>query len=112
MVETFNYTPQFVWHTETAFNVLETTFESGKTQRRFKGTKPREWILAFRDKWASISGIETFYQSRKGSYEAFNWTPPGEVTEILVVFKENSLKVARHGISTMGEIQLTIKEVL
>lgn len=112
MTNTFSYTPQFVWGTKTAFNVLETTFESGKTQRRFKGNRPKEWVLTFRDKWANISGILDFFEARQGGYEAFNWIPPGESTAISVVFKENSMQVTRHGTDALAEIQVIFKEVL
>lgn len=111
-METFSYTPQFVWSTTSSFNVLETTFESGKTQRRFKGNRPKEWTLSFKGKWSDLSGILNFYEARKGSLEAFNWAPPGEVNTISVVFKENSLQVSRHGLTMLAEIQLVIKEVL
>ena len=112
MAETFSVTPQYIWEVEYSHNVLKTTFESGKTQRRYKGAKPREWNLTFKGAWSTVEAVVTFYNARKGSYEAFNWTPPGESTAISVTFKENSLSITRHGLTSFGECSVIIEEVL
>ena len=112
MAETFSVTPQYIWEVEHSHNVLKTTFESGKTQRRYKGAKPREWNLTFKGAWSTVEAVVTFYNARKGSYEAFNWTPPGESTAISVTFKENSLSITRHGLTYFGECSVIIEEVL
>ena len=112
MAETFSVTPQYIWEVGYSHNVLKTTFESGKTQRRYKGAKPREWNLTFKGAWSTVEAVVTFYNARKGSYEAFNWTPPGESTAISVTFKESSLNMTRHGLTSFGECSVIIEEVL
>lgn len=112
MAETFNVIPQYIWEVGYSHNVLKTTFESGKTQRRYKGAKPREWNLTFKGAWATVGDVVTFYNARKGSYEAFIWTPPGDSTAILVTFKENSLSMTRYGLTSFGECSVILEEVL
>ena len=112
MAETFNVTPQYVWEPSFNYNVIRTEFESGKEQRKFLGTLPRKWNLAFKGNWATVSVVANFYKARKGSYEAFLWTPPGEETQISARFEENSLSVTRYGLTSFGECSLTITEVL
>ena len=112
MAETFSVTPQYIWEAGYSHNVLKTTFESGKTQRRYKGAKPREWNLTFKGAWETVGEVVTFYNARKGSYESFIWTPPGETTAITAVFKDHSLSVTRYGLTSFGECSLTIEEVL
>ena len=84
----FNFTPLYTWQKTHNHNVLVTTFESGKEQRRYKGARPRTWTLAFRDTVANIDLIRAFYDDRKGPYEAFSWTPPGTTTTVTVRFEE------------------------
>ena len=112
MAETFSVVPQYIWNPVSEHNVLKTTFESGKTQRRYKGAKPRQWNLTFNGTWATVSSVVDFFNARKGSYESFNWTPPGEETAITAVFKDSSLSVTRYGLTSFGECSLTIEEVL
>lgn len=111
MAETFSVTPQMVWESSSVHNVLISTFESGREQRRYKGAKPRVWKLSFEGTWAKIASIETFFNARKGSYEAFNWTPPGG-SATTVRFKENSLDITHHGQGLWGSCEVTIQEVL
>lgn len=112
MAETFSATPQYIWEVSSSHNVLISTFESGKEQRRYKGAKPKEWRLNYRGSWSDISTVLTFYDARKGSYEAFNWTPPSETTAISVRFKDNSLSISRQGESTFAECEVSLLEVL
>lgn len=112
MAETFNFEPQNIWETTTEHNVLVSTFESGKEQRRYKGAKPKQWRLSFAGSWDTISAIIDFYDARKGPYEAFNWTPFGDSTAKSVRFKENSLSVNRVGKAIWAECEVSLVEVL
>lgn len=107
---TFTYTPYIVYEHITEHNVLVSTFESGKEQRRYKGAKPRKWNLTFRDTVNTINNIVNFYNTRKGNYETFTWTPPGQDTQITARFDANSLQISYTG-SLYAELQVTITEV-
>lgn len=108
---TFNFTPLYAWQKTHNHNVLVTTFESGKEQRRYKGARPRTWTLGFRDTIANIELIRAFYDLRKGPYESFAWTPPGTTTAVTVRFEENSLSISLHGLH-YADCEITIREVL
>ena len=110
-METFNYPPYYVFEYTTDHNVLVSTFESGREQRRYKGKRPRKWKLTFRQIPSRIKRIVDFFDERKGAYEAFEWTPPGASSPVRVRFEENSLNVTYHGIS-FAECELVIKEVI
>lgn len=112
MAETFSSTAQYIWETTHNYNVIRTEFESGKEQRKYLGTLPRKWNLTFKGNWTNISSVIDFYRARKGSYEAFSWTPPGEASAISARFEDNSLSVTRYGLTSFGECSLTITEVL
>ena len=112
MAETFSVTPQYIWEPSYRYNVIRTEFESGKEQRKFLGVLPRQWALTFKGSWATISGVVDFYKARKGSFEAFNWTPPGESTAISARFEEDSLSVPRTGLISWAECSVIITEVL
>ncbi len=108
---TFNFKPLYTWQKTHNHNVLITTFESGLEQRRYKGLRPRLWVLKFRDIPETIQAIEAFFNARKGAYEAFSWVPPGESTAISVRFEETSLNVFNYG-PYYSECELTLREVL
>ena len=112
MAETFDVMPQYIWESASEHNVLITTFETGKEQRRYKGARPRQWNLTFKGNWATVSGVVDFFNARKGSYEAFIWLPPGETNSIYARFKESSLNVTRYGLTSFGECSVTLIEVL
>ena len=112
MAETFSTVPQYVWEITNDYNVLVTTFESGKEQRKYLGVNPRQWKLSFVGNWTTVSVVQSFFVARKGGFEAFNWTPPGEETAISVRFAENSLSIQRHGLTGFSECQVTLMEVL
>jgi len=88
MAETFSVTPQYIWESSYRYNVIRTEFESGKEQRKYIGTLPRQWVLSFKGSSATIATVVDFYNARKGSFEVFNWIPPGESTAISVRFKK------------------------
>ena len=112
MAETFNVIPQYVWEPSYHYNNIRTEFESGKEQRKFIGVLPRQWALTFKGSSEKITTVVDFYKARKGSFEAFNWTPPGENTVISARFEEDSLSVTRYGLTSWGECSLVIREVL
>ena len=112
MAETFSVTPH-IWEVSVLIMCLSSTFETGKEATEdTKGAKPKEWRLNYRGSWSDISTVLTFYDARKGSYEAFNWTPPSETTAISVRFKDNSLSISRQGESTFAECEVSLLEVL
>lgn len=111
-METFNITPQYVWESTSAFRVLKTEFENGTEQRKYLGTQPRQWGLSFKGEWSShVSQVVSFYEARKGSFEAFYWTPPGEATAVTVRFNDDSLTAMRYGMTRLGECSVTLTEV-
>ena len=112
MAETFSVTPQYIWEPSYRYNVIRTEFESGKEQRKYIGVLPRQWVLSFKGSSATIDTVVDFYKARKGSFEVFNWTPPGEASAISARFEEDSLRVTRYGLTAWGECSVTISEVL
>ena len=110
-METFNYPPYYVFEYTTDHNVLISTFESGREQRRYKGVRPRKWKLTFRQTPSRINRIVEFFNERKGSYEAFEWTPPGASSPIRVRFEANSLRTSYQG-KMFAECELVIQEVI
>lgn len=112
MAETFSFVPQYSWEMTREYNVLVSNFESGLEQRRYKGAKPKSWKLQFIGTWAFISSISDFFDARKGSYEAFSWTPLNTSTAITVRFRESSLTISRKGLSNYAECEVVLQEVL
>ena len=112
MAETFSMIPQYTWQMSSQHKVLVSTFESGKEQRRYKGRRPKQWKLKFAGTWATISPLVDFHTARKGSFGAFNWTPPGETTAISVRFKDDEISVERQDSGTFAECEVTFQEVL
>jgi len=108
---TFTATPLYAYQRGINHNVLITEFESGKEQRKYLGVRARTWTVGFRDVPATIAAIEAFYNARKGSYEAFAWTPPGTSTAISVRFEEGSLTVSYSG-THYAECEVTMREIL
>jgi phage-related protein len=108
---TFTTTPLYAYQRGINHNVLVTEFESGKEQRKYLGVRARTWTVGFRNKVAIIKEIEDFYNARKGSFEAFTWTPPGASSAISVRFEEASLSVSYSG-SLYAECEFTLREIL
>ena len=111
MMAIFNFKPLYVWQVSSGARVLVSQFESGKEQRRYKGRRPREWTLSFKDFPDVIRAIVAFYESRKGPFEAFSWTPPDEDLPVVVRFKSDTLDVTNYGLQYAG-CELTLREVL
>lgn len=107
---TFTATPLYSYQRGINHNVLVTEFESGKEQRKYLGVRARTWTVGFRDTPATIKAIEDFYNARKGSFEAFTWTPPGG-SALSVRFEEGSLSVSYYG-SQYAECEVTLREIL
>jgi phage-related protein len=109
---TFSYVPLYVWESQASHRVLVSTLENGREQRKYKGRGPREWTLSFRATAATIRAIVAFFDARKGSFEAFSWTPPGESASVSVRFKEESLSASWDGTKNGHLASVTFREVL
>lgn len=107
----FDFPPLYALQYTTDHNVLISTFESGREQRRYKGVRPRKWKLGFREVPSRINQIVAFFNERKGAYEKFDWAPPGATSPIKVRFEENSLTTSYYG-RAYAECELVIKEVI
>jgi len=73
------------------YRTLITQFESGREQRRAKGTPRRRWTLRFRKDQVDADEIWAFYQARKGAFEAFLWTNPLDGQTYTVRFERDDL---------------------
>jgi hypothetical protein len=65
--------PQYAYTTEAEYKTIITTMDSGKEQRRNKWTYPKfnvHLVYNYLTK-TQFNTLYTFYQARKGSYEAF-----------------------------------------
>lgn len=111
MAETFSVTPQNIWNHKVEYRTEITKFESGKEQRKNLGALPRKWTLSFLGKWAAVEPVDTFFNARKGSFEAFNWTPPGASAAVLVRFENKSLDIERYYITGFASCRVTLVEV-
>jgi len=82
--------PEFIWPAhrvrteDIKYNTLITKFESGKEQRRSKGSPKRKFQLKFEKQETPADEIYNFFKARKGKFEVFNWTHPrtGEVIKV------------------------------
>lgn len=83
----FTWTPEFGATEEKKPRVRTVSFGDGYEQRARDGinTNPSKWTLQFNmrdnDETAAISA----FLNERGGSEAFDWTPPYEVTAIRVV---------------------------
>jgi Phage-related protein len=111
MAAVFDFKPLYSYQSSAGRRVRITEFESGKEQRADKGPSPREWALSFGGTRDYIDRIVAFYNARKGPFEAFQWTPPGESIAVTVRFKDESITSKNQG---MGKAftDLTLREVL
>lgn len=73
------------------YRTLITEFESGKEQRRSKGTPRRRWSLKFRKDQVDADTIWSFYVARKGAFESFQWVNPVDTQTYKVRFAEDNL---------------------
>lgn len=78
-IQTFTWTPNFPLKKTAHFKTLISSGELGKERRRSKASLLPTYDLTFlRLKTADADALFAFYLARKGAYEAFYWTPPGE----------------------------------
>jgi phage-related protein len=110
-METFGWVPLISWESKPEYSVNITTFDSGKEQRSFKGTRPTVWTVEFCGSKALITAIENFYKARKGSFEAFTWTPPFASSSITARFTKNDQSFSYEG-GLYASCKLEIQEVL
>lgn len=107
----FVWEPQYVWESTLGHKVLVSEFESGREQRRYKGRRPKQWKLTFRDRPEIIGAIQDFFDARKGSLEPFDWIPPGSNTPVSVRFEADTLSISSQG-RVCAECELVLMEVL
>lgn len=110
-MRTFTWTPLYTFETVRGHRVLTSEMESGKEYRYYKGKRPREWKLGFAGNAETIKEIEDFFDSMKGSFTSFRWTPPNEIRSVVVRFKEETLNGSGAGLNYKS-IELTLREVL
>lgn len=94
----FNFSYNRSWKDGIQYKTLVTQFESGKEQRRSKGSPRRKFTLQF-DKATTTSDdaqdIWDFFCARKGKYEKFLWDyekPDGTIEEVTVRFDTDMLE--------------------
>lgn len=96
-LETFDWKPRRAKVVSDRWNVLETTFESGRKQYRSKGKKPRIFVLRFEKQnmhSADPEEIVDFFNNHQGKLIPFKWVykgEDGETEELTVRFNQNSL---------------------
>lgn len=90
-MEVFTWQPTEVIEEEIRFKTLITQFESGKEQRRSKGTPRRVWTMKFSRLKDEGDAIWAFYVARRGAYETFLWTNPIDGVQYTVRFLEDNL---------------------
>ena len=107
---TFTYTPDFGAQATYKPRVRKAQFGDGYEQRIADGinVRPQQWSLQFanRDDTETAS-ILSFLEARNG-VEAFDWTPPSELTAIKVVCSEWNKTVAR---SNLNNVSATFDQV-
>jgi len=111
-METFSFTPSYVYERSPEWRTLRTEFESGKFQTRAKWSSPRRrWHLVF----SKISKNEAqqivdFFNARKGRYEKFYWTCPLDNVQYTVYFDSDSITWRITNPPYIGEIELDFVE--
>ncbi len=120
-MEVFRWTPYSPPRLSESFRVTTSQFESGKTQRYYKGKAPRKWFLQFRLRILEMLEIRDFYRERKGAFEAFLWTEPHSGDLVTVRFSGDSLDIEsqwKRNLETgalevcFGTFAVTFEEVL
>lgn len=101
---TFTWTPDFGAKANYAPRVRVAAFGDGYEQRQADGINARvdTWDLQFQNREDSeTSAILSFLGTRAG-VEAFDWTPPGELTTIRVVCRNWNKSVDRFNLNTVS----------
>lgn len=96
-MEKFDFEYKNAWQDGIKFNTIVTKMESGKEQRRAKGSPRRVFRLTF-DKTTNYNNdaqaMWEFFVARKGKFETFLWDypkPDGTVEEVTVRFDTDEL---------------------
>jgi phage-related protein len=100
---TFTWTPDFGAKAAYKPRVRVASFGDGYEQRQAEGINARSdlWDLQFQNRTDSeTSSILSFLEARAG-VEAFDWTPPTELTAIRVVCREWTKSLDRNNLNTV-----------
>lgn len=108
----FDYTPIDTAQLLTGFRYLDTPFENGSYQRYYKGTKPKEWILRFRQKSSDMAGLRTFFENHN---DAANWSftfdcPYDSITYTVCFSNPSELSWSLYAPS-IEEVEVRLKEI-
>lgn len=101
---TFTYTPDFGAQVQIKPRVRTIAFGDGYEQRQGDGinTQPQVWSLQWQNRDnTETSGIKSFLAARAG-VEAFDWTPPNEVTAIKVVCRDWTVTSVRFNLNNVN----------
>lgn len=101
---TFTYTPDFGAQVTIKPRVRSVSFGDGYEQRQGDGinTQPQVWNLQWQNRSnTDTSAIKSFLAARAG-VEAFDWTPPNDLTAIRVVCSEWSVSTVRNNLNTVS----------
>lgn len=101
---TFTYIPDFGAQVQIKPRVRAVTFGDGYQQRQSDGinTQPQVWTLQWQNRDnTEAAAIKSFLATRAG-VEAFDWTPPNEVTAIRVVCSEWSVATVKFNLNNVS----------
>ncbi len=112
-LETFTWTPHYVYERTPEWRTLRTEFESGRMQTRSKWASPRRrWHLVFRNiTKTEAQAIIDFFNARKGRYERFYWTCPLDNAQYTVRFDNDALTWRVSAPPYYGELECDFIEV-
>nr|WP_321499958.1 hypothetical protein [uncultured Dethiosulfovibrio sp.] len=91
--------------------VLESVFENGKKQKKYKGPLPTTWELAFKTTRNEMMAIRDFFNARRGSFEPFTWVDQWSGATRVVRFAENELELETEFMLN-GMFSVRLEEVL
>ena len=92
MTATFNFVYKRAYQLSSEWNTIVDEAYSGREQRRNLWTSSRKsWQLDFEKTPENTSAILSFFDARKGKYEAFNWTWEFDNQTYLVRFDTDKL---------------------
>lgn len=97
----FTWTPDFNAQVQIKPRVRAVSFGDGYQQRQADGINnvPQVWSLQWQNRDnTETAAIKSFLQTRAG-VEAFDWTPPNEVTAIRVVCSEWTVSTVRYNLN-------------
>jgi hypothetical protein len=106
------YNPTYAYEVTPEWDTGVTSSRNG-TERRAsrRASAVRSWDLVFRNLNATdFAGFQTFFNARKGRYEAFNWTCLADSTQYLVRFDSDSLAFTQTGYGRY-EVKVRLRQV-